>query len=1012
MDTRHTQPTCGRRSARRFLLALAALLAGACALFVVAWQWRVALATRCARQALDRYGLSDATFKLARLSPGCVVVENLRLGAAEELLVIDRAEVRFTTPDVTRGRVDQIRIRGVRTPAIIDGGTVRLPLYERVQALLAREAAHLAAAGEPAARPVVGEVSVYDLQVPVRLAGGAEVMTLRGDASVFSEPEARGHSGGERYRFALRAGDGAGAQARCDGALEPATGGVSLSGELKVGDVGLLLARARLVAPERLSPVTVAPEGFSVTVRGSLAASGWTNLGPFEVSAEVGRGSALAVKAPDAFVRFQTLRIDASGTPQDVQARLSVGLAALRVGGQIQAAQEEGRLVGMRGTARYRQTPTNRVARATLDSDLPGRAAAQMLSGVMPLLPRLMTEGGTLHAEVELAQASPQEGWTGEAWATAEARRSAVTLPAGRVGAGRVAITGRVPLHGLRPGVVRTELVLEEGYFFRPGLSVRGGGKLSLVAQPPYRSAAGTFSGQFSEAAALSKAGVEVVGGSVRFEGDAAVGGLATSPVWRVSLRLPEVGLAGRAGPMGWRTTAGASARVTSGAAQLALEGDVWLLNTAASAVVSNAVKRVDLGLERASAHVSLPGVALAALPDAVVQVALGASNGWMKAGDLIALDDARMQATLAWSKAKGAVFGGAPSLSWRRLDAAGLSVLAGSLALRGGTEALEGRLGGEVEGSALKLEANLRLPFADPRQCVIDVSVPEAELKPEDALVGQVRRVDGEVSLGGRVAAEAHVSFPGGQPQAQGCVRVSDVTVRRGELEVAGLRADVSFESGLTFRTVGRPFAAFASVRAGNIRLDKGRMEFQVTPNEVFMDRFEVGWCKGSLNAYSVHLDPKNPQADVVVYADRIDLGEALMMVVPFKGRMEGVLYGRFPVGIDKGRVKLSTGFLYSLPGQGGKLRLDDYAPMSELLARAGVVGDVQVPLAKALSDLDFRSVRMELEPKADGDAVFKIKLDGKSNYAEWPAPVDLNLNLHGPLEQLLNLGLDVSRK
>ena len=135
-------------------------------------------------------------------------------------------------------------------------------------------------------------------------------------------------------------------------------------------------------------------------------------------------------------------------------------------------------------------------------------------------------------------------------------------------------------------------------------------------------------------------------------------------------------------------------------------------------------------------------------------------------------------------------------------------------------------------------------------------------------------------------------------------------------------------------------------------------------------------------------------------------------MMIMPFKGKVEGVLYGRFPVGITADRVKLSTGFLYSLPGQGGVLRLEDSDQMLTLLDRAGITGDVREPLSRALSDMDFTVIRMELEPKLGGEAVLRIKLDGKSNFKEWPAPVALNLNLHGPLEELLNLGLSVSRK
>jgi hypothetical protein len=84
----------------------------------------------------------------------------------------------------------------------------------------------------------------------------------------------------------------------------------------------------------------------------------------------------------------------------------------------------------------------------------------------------------------------------------------------------------------------------------------------------------------------------------------------------------------------------------------------------------------------------------------------------------------------------------------------------------------------------------------------------------------------------------------------------------------------------------------------------------------------------------------------------------------------------------------------------------------MRALLERSGIKGDVQKPLAQALSDLDFNMLKLDLEPRADGEGTLRIKLVGKSNDKAWPAPVDLNLNLHGPLEKLVNMGLDASRQ
>ena len=1013
MDSQNTQQKKRRFSRRRIVLVILFLtLVLLPCLLAYTWQRRIVLATRIVRDVLDRQGLADATYTFVRLSPGCVVLEDVRLGSPEAVLAVGRAEVRFTYPDVAQGRLDSIRVSGVRTQVKVDGDHLVSPLQERLKTLLAdkRNASDGTATNGIAKRFTVGEISIYDVRVAVKQANGDDVATVCCDAGVLSEPDAHG-AVPSKYRLWARLSDGGGAQGRLEGSLVPDTGAVSASGDMKLANVDEVLARVRRLAPNVLSRVTLFPTNCSLTVRGSLALTNWTNAGPFEVAAELGRGSAFASAQPEGLVRFQTFRLEASGTPRDAQCRLSAGIAGFRVGGQLQASQEEGRLLGVRGTARFRQTSTNRWVSASLDTDLPGRSVAQVLPRFLPLVSRLLTDGGTLHAEADLAQ-PPQGAWRGEVRYAAEARRSAVTLPAGRVGAGRVTIEGRLSVCDARPGELRTDVGIEDGYFVGNGLSVRGGWLLSLTAQPPYAVATGGFKGQLGEYTALPKSGLMVSNGAVLFGGDATVTGLVSNPVWQVALRVPEFGISGRTGNAVWQASAGAAASVSYSATRMTFASDAWVRDAALALAVSNAAGTVEAGLGRFDVSVRMPAFAPAAFSNAQVRVTLGASNGWARAGGLVTLENAQASVPFTWLQAGGLAFLPGQVLSWRKLDVEGVQVVPDGLELATDRKSVSAAAGVRVAGSRFGVSARARVPLAEPQQAEVTVTVPETELTSDDALAALVKKADADAVVTGRVAADAQVTFLGTHPHTTGRVRLMDGRVVRGGLEVGGIAAEVPFEIGLSFRTIDRPAVTFNSAKIGNVVLSRGRVEFQVTKRELFIDRAEVGWCKGSLNAYSVHLDPKHPKADVIVYADRIDLGEALMMVMPFKGAMEGVLYGRFPVGIDNGHVKLSAGFLYSLPGQGGKLRLEDNASMLTLLEQAGITGDIQQPLSKALSDMDFSALKMDLEPHADGEAVLRMKVDGKSNFKDWPAPVDLSLNLHGPLERLLNMGLDMSRK
>jgi hypothetical protein len=109
---------------------------------------------------------------------------------------------------------------------------------------------------------------------------------------------------------------------------------------------------------------------------------------------------------------------------------------------------------------------------------------------------------------------------------------------------------------------------------------------------------------------------------------------------------------------------------------------------------------------------------------------------------------------------------------------------------------------------------------------------------------------------------------------------------------------------------------------------------------------------------------------------------------------------------------VRLKPGYLYSLPGQGGRFRVKDSRDLEPWLAMAGLQSDVNTPFAEALGDMDFSAIRIELDTDGDGDATLRLGLKGKSNSKTWPAPLDLNLNVRGPLEEVLNMGLKMSQK
>ena len=1004
MDMQTKQPKRQGRKRRIagsavFLFALALLLSGG-----LLWWWRIPLTTRVVRGILDRQGFSDVSFRLSRLESGRVTIEDFRLGTPDPMLAVGEVDVRFSLADLMRRHVERVHVQGVRTWLTVCEGKPDFPVYARLKPTLARPARQGARlAGNGAAKGSVWMASARDVRVDVMSAGHEPLASLTMEAGALAET-------GGLYRVWGRLQDGHALRLQAEGTVQAESGDVSVTPELTVGDLGSLVALARRLTPEQLAGLTLFPTNCSLTLQGAFAFANWTNAGAFEVSAALGRGSGFDMPSKDALVRFQSLRVEASGTPREVQCRVNAGLSGFRFGPDFEASQDSGRMLSLRGSARFCQSATHQSVTATFDSDLPGRSLARVLPRLVPLVPVFFSDGGALRAEADVTR--PFQGpWGGQARFTAEASRSSAPLTAGRVGAATVRVEGVLQIEDTKPGALTTDIKVADGYFFRRDLSVRGGLDASLTATPPYASASGHFKGRMGESIALARRNLSLGENAVPFEGDVRVAGLPSNPAWAVALRVPEFGVASAQPSAQVTATAGAAASLRYDAENLAVAGEAWLRDVAMLAgPESNRLG--EAGVKRITARFKVPEFKRVAVSNAVAEVRVCASNGWAKAGSLAVLEDAEVEVPLTWSAAAGLSFPSGQRLGWRRMEAQGLKIVPDGFVLARRDNVVESCIGARVSESRLGAAVTVRVPLDSPRQVEFGVSMPDTVIAADDAVAATACAKLKDAQVSGRVSAEARVRFLGTQPHVVGRLRVADGRAVCGQMEVDGLAADVPFEGGISFRTIERPFISFLTAKAGNVRLGKGTFAFQLTPQELFVDRMEVGWCKGSLNAYSLHLDLKAPRDDFVVYADRIDLGEALMMVMPFKGMMEGVLYGRIPMGFDNGRIKVSTGFLYSLPGQGGRLKLDDSRQMLSLLDKAGIRGDVQVPLSKALSDMDFNTFKMELEPGKDGDGTLRMKMAGKSNDRAWPAPVDLNLNLHAPLEELLNMGLNLSRK
>ena len=302
------------------------------------------------------------------------------------------------------------------------------------------------------------------------------------------------------------------------------------------------------------------------------------------------------------------------------------------------------------------------------------------------------------------------------------------------------------------------------------------------------------------------------------------------------------------------------------------------------------------------------------------------------------------------------------------------------------------------------------------------DAALPDASLAPDDPLVAPLLAWSGATNvlraLSGSVTGAVHVAKAADAPVAEwnAALRVSglDADLAAGETPVALrgggtlLRAD-----GYGAKTTVRPFGVrYRSLSAGGgLALDSGSFWFRADDtSSLLLTEGRTGFCGGTARVYALHLDLEHLDAGFTLYLDDLDAGAILAALPGVEGTATGTVHGKIPLSYREGKVRLRDAYLYSPPGQVGKLRLEKTDAVIDNLRAAGVPDSTCDDLRKALGDLDYTVLRMDLKQNRDGTGRLAVRIEGSATDGGTTLPVSLDLGFNGQLQDLLNVGIRAS--
>jgi hypothetical protein len=195
----------------------------------------------------------------------------------------------------------------------------------------------------------------------------------------------------------------------------------------------------------------------------------------------------------------------------------------------------------------------------------------------------------------------------------------------------------------------------------------------------------------------------------------------------------------------------------------------------------------------------------------------------------------------------------------------------------------------------------------------------------------------------------------------------------------IDGIQMDLFIPDLVNMRSAPGQKLKFARASVGEMTVENGEIDFQIESlRSILIEESHFTWCAGKVDAPAIRLASGTADYNIILYCDRLDLAKVLQQFGIASVTAEGQLNGKIPLRYQNGQLSFTDGFLFTTPGESGKIRMTD----TEILT-AGIPPDtpqyVQMELArKALEDYDYKWAKLNLTTEGE-DLLLKMQLDGK---------------------------------
>ncbi|HOG49807.1 MAG TPA: YdbH domain-containing protein [Lentisphaeria bacterium] len=202
---------------------------------------------------------------------------------------------------------------------------------------------------------------------------------------------------------------------------------------------------------------------------------------------------------------------------------------------------------------------------------------------------------------------------------------------------------------------------------------------------------------------------------------------------------------------------------------------------------------------------------------------------------------------------------------------------------------------------------------------------LPETELADFDVLrfLPDLKKL----TLSGAISLDGAYALGGGRPP-QGSAKVTlhqaGVALPEQKILVENLNLCLELPVLPELRTLpGQPLDC-QKLQIGNLVVHELQARARLESTDIMtLERVQAKWASGMVRLGATQINLKQPEPDLIIFCDRIDLAEAFHQLGNDQVSGHGALSGTLPLTIKKGNIRFGDGFLSTIPGVAGDIKL-----------------------------------------------------------------------------------------